>query len=99
MVEGVTTTTGYRYDAVGRLDQVATNGVVTATCTYDANGNRLSKTTPGGTVEGTYDTQDRLLTYGGATYTYTANGELATKTDAAGTTTCTYDLAGNLMAV
>ncbi len=98
-VEGVTTTTGYRYDVAGRLDQVTTDGAVTATYTYDANGNRFSKTTPGGTAEGTSDAQDRLLTYGGATYTYTANGELATKTDATGTTSYTYDVLGNLLAV
>ena len=29
---------------------------------------------------GTYDNQDRLLSYGNYTYTYTANGELLTKT-------------------
>ncbi|HEX7125838.1 MAG TPA: RHS repeat-associated core domain-containing protein [Thermodesulfobacteriota bacterium] len=98
-LEGVTTVTGYRYDAAGRLDQVTVDGVVTATYTYDANGNRLSATTPSGTETGTYDEQDRLLTYGGATYTYTANGELRTKTDASGTTTYTYDLLGNLTRV
>ncbi len=98
-VEGVTTVYGYRYDLAGRLDQVTTDGVVTATYTYNANGNRLTKTTPVGTETGTSDAQDRLTSYGGTTYTYTANGELATKTDGAGTTTYTYDLAGNLMAV
>ncbi len=98
-VEGVTTTTAYRYDAVGRLDQVTTGGVVTASYTYDANGNRLTKTTASGTKMGTYDAQDRLLTYGSASYTYTANGELLTKTDATGTTTYQYDVLGNLLAV
>ncbi len=98
-VEGVTTTTAYRYDPAWRLDQVTTNGIVTASYGYDANGNRVSRTTASGTETGTYDAQDRLLSYGGATYTYTANGELATKTDAAGTTTYQYDVRGHLLAV
>ncbi len=51
------------------------------------------------TVTGTYDAQDRLLTYGDATYTYTANGELASQTTPAGTTTYRYDVMGNLLAV
>jgi YD repeat-containing protein len=66
---------------------------------YDTNGNRLSRTTSGGTVSGTYDAQDRLLTYGDATYTYTANGELASKTTPAGTTSYSHDVVGNLMTV
>ncbi len=98
-VEGVPTTTGYRYDLAGRLDQVTTNGIVTASYGYDANGNRVSRTTASGTETGTSDAQDRLLTYGSASYTYTANGELATKTDAAGTTTYQYDVLGNLLSV
>ena len=44
--------------------------------TYDSNSNRLSMTTPSGTINGTYDAQDRLLTYGSASFTYTANGEI-----------------------
>jgi RHS repeat-associated protein len=95
-LEGVTTVTGYGYDAAGRLEVVSTDGVETARYTYDANGNRLSATTADGTVTGSYDKQDRLTTYGGTTYTYTANGELRTKTDASGATTYTYDLLGNL---
>lgn len=47
---------------------------------YDSNGNRLEKTSPQGTETGTYDAQDRLLTYAGASYDYTANGELTRKT-------------------
>ncbi len=93
------TVTGSRYDALGRLDQVMTDGVVTAEYAYDANGNRLSWTTPSGTVTGSYDAQDRLLSYGGATYSYTANGELASKTTQAGTTIYRYDLVGNLLTV
>ena len=37
---------------------------------YDGNGNRLSVTGPGLSISGSYDAQDRLLSYDGATYTY-----------------------------
>ncbi|SLM48601.1 protein of unknown function [Nitrospira japonica] len=40
-----------------------TNGTVTATYSYDSNGNRLSLVMPSGTTNGTYDAQDRLTTY------------------------------------
>jgi RHS repeat-associated protein len=74
------------------------NGVLTATYLYDANGNRLSKTTAGGTESGTYDAQDRLLTYGKWSYTYTVNGDLQSKTDTTTgqVTNYTYDAQGNL---
>ncbi len=95
-VGGVATTFDYGYDLAGRLVQVQQNGTVAASYSYDSNGNRLSRTTPAGTETGTYDDQDRLLTYGAATYTYTANGELATKTTGGQTTSYQYDVLGNL---
>ena len=95
-VQGVTKTLAYNYDEAGRLSSVAENGPQTASYTYDANGNRL--TGPGGAT-GTYDAQDRLLTYGNASYTYTANGELLTKKVGNQTTTYNYDVMGNLMGV
>jgi RHS repeat-associated protein len=52
-----------------------------------------------GTFIGTYDAQDRMLSYGGNTYQYTANGELASKTNAEGKTVYDYDVLGNLRAV
>jgi RHS repeat-associated protein len=70
------------------------------TYAYDANGNRLARTPSGGSTEtGTYDAQDRLLTYDGAVYTYTAHGELATKTVGSSVTTYAYDALGNLRSV
>lgn len=89
----------YSYDAIGQLVEVKRNGELVATYVYDANGNRLSKATPGGTVTGNYDDQDRMLSYGNATYTYTANGELKTKTVGGQTTTYDYDALGNLRGV
>jgi RHS repeat-associated protein len=84
---GATHTYGYTYDTAGRLTGVATDGATTAIYAYDGNGNRLP---------GTYDDQDRMLSYSGATYSYTANGELASKTDMSGVTNYAYDELGNL---
>ncbi len=98
-VGGATTTDDYGYDAIGQLIEVKQNGATTASYVYDANGNRPSKTAGGSTVNGAYDAQDRLLSYGNATYTYTANGEMKTKTDGGQTTTYDYDALGNLRGV
>jgi RHS repeat-associated protein len=94
-------TTVYGYDARGRLKTVTPESGPVVTYTYDANGNRGTRQLGGVIVEsGSYDDQDRLLSYGNATYEYTANGELATKTvDEEDTTTYTYDALGNLLAV
>ncbi|ALP52905.1 hypothetical protein Tel_06905 [Candidatus Tenderia electrophaga] len=89
-IAGATTTYDYTYDLAGRLTAVKTNGATTATYSYDANGNRSG---------GTYDAQDRLLTFGANSYTYTPNGELETKTNTGLTTSYTYDMLGNLTQV
>jgi len=97
-IGGKKTAYAYTYDAAGRLTTVKQNGVTASTYTYDSNSNRLSQTTSSGTVNGTYDAQDRLLTWGASSFTYTANGELATQTVGSQTTTYTYDVLGNLTA-
>ena len=97
-IGGVKTVYAYTYDTTGRLTTVKKNGVVASSYTYDNNSNRLTATTSAGTVNGTYDAQDRLLTYGTASYAYTADGELTSKTVAAQTTTYQYDALGNLIA-
>jgi RHS repeat-associated protein len=89
----------YSHDLAGRLTSVKKNGVTISTYSYDSNSNRLTATTSLGSFTGTYDAQDRLLTYGNASFTYTANGELATQTVGGQTTTYTYDVLGNLTAV
>lgn len=98
-VDGETHTLAYGYDAAGRLVHVERDSQSVSIYEYDANGNRRRYTTSEGTTTGSYDDQDRLLTYGDATHTYTANGELRTKTDAAGTITYEYDEIGNLLSV
>lgn len=96
---GASNTFDYTYDAAGRLVQVKLNTVTIGAYTYDSNNNRASLTTPGGTVTGTYDNQDRMTAYGAAAYTYTANGELLARTAGAQTTNYSYDVLGNLRTV
>jgi RHS repeat-associated protein len=100
-IDSATTTFGYTYDLVGRLTDVTRDAVAVAQYTYDANGNRLSHATPTTSVAGTYDDQDRLLSYATASYTYADSGELETKVDSATAeiTSYDYDALGNLRAV
>ena len=95
-IQGVSHTYNYSYDTAGRLLQVSQDGNLTATYTYDANGNRISGS--GLTTTPVYDAQDRLLNYGKWTYVYTANGELQSKTDTTSgqATSYSYDGMGNL---
>ena len=94
-----TDTYTYSYDLAGRLTNVSKNGVTVAQYGYDSNSNRISYVGQGLSLAGTYDAQDRLLTYGNNTYTYTANGELLSKTTNEQTTTYQYDVLGNLLSV
>jgi len=102
VVLGTTKVFRYTYDALRRLTDVTVNGVLEEHFDYDANGNRTAGYKAGvGTWTGTYDAQDRLLTYGPWVFTYTANGELETKSN---TTTgdewlFQYDALGNLLSV
>ncbi|WP_337288533.1 RHS repeat-associated core domain-containing protein [Candidatus Methylomirabilis sp.] len=98
-IYGSTDTFDYAFDPAGRLKEVTKNGTVLSTYAYDSNGNRLSLTTPSGTVNGTYDAQDRLVQYGATTYGYTANGELQSTTTGGQMTTYQYDVLGNLTRV
>ncbi|WP_367156177.1 PKD domain-containing protein [Methylomonas sp. HYX-M1] len=95
----VLNTFDYRYDDAGRLVEVKKNNVVQSSYSYDDNGNRLSLTKGGVTENGSYDAQDRLLTYNGASYSYTANGELLSKTVGAAVSQYDYDVLGNLKKV
>ena len=95
-VQGVTHDARFTYDTAGRLWTVTRDGVLSATYSYDANGNRLSKVGPGVSEAGVYDDQDRMTSYGTAGYTYGANGELQAKVVGTDTTRYTYDALGNL---
>jgi len=98
-VAGTSHTYAYGYDGVGRLTSVAPDAGDPVTYGYDDNGNRTSRSAGASSESGSYDAQDRLLTYGATTFTYTANGELATKTDSSGTTAYNIDEMGNLLSV
>ncbi len=98
-IGGATHVFVYGFDPAGRLTDVTEDGAAVSHYGYDADDNRTTFTGPGGTVNPTYDAQDRLLTYGSASYAYTANGELTTKTVGAQSTGYTYDALGNLLHV
>jgi RHS repeat-associated protein len=102
--QGTPTRWSFVYDSLGRLVKDSVNGAVFHVFTYDANGNRLSYTSGAGTVNYSYDNQDRLLWSRVGTdtthYTYGSNGELKMKiAPGADTTTYSYDALGNLITV
>lgn len=85
-------TENYTLDAINRLTNVTyPNGDVVG-YTYDANGNRLTKTFNGTPTTYTYDNADQLSSDGTLTYTYDANGN----TTAAGANTFTWDFANRM---
>jgi|CZKU01.1.fsa_nt_gi RHS repeat-associated protein len=96
-VQGSTHVWAYTFDVAGRLTDVTEDGNFFSHYGYDADDNRTTYQKTGGTVNPTYDAQDRLVTYGGAIYGYTANGELTSKTVAGQATSYTYDVLGNLL--
>ena len=98
-IEGAASTYDYEYDPIGRLVAVSVDGTETASYEYDDNGNRLVKSTPAGSLSGSVDAQDRLITYGTITFSYTASGELASSVEGSYTTSYDYDVFGNLRSV
>jgi len=102
VISGTTKVYRYTYDALRRLTDVTVNGALEEHFEYDLNGNRTEGFKVGvGTWTGTYDDQDRLLSYGPWVFTYTANGELETKTntDTGEEWLFEYDALGNLLSV
>ena len=96
---GAAKTLKYSYDAVGRLQNVWRNDTLVSTYGYDANGNRIAHITQSFIDSGTYDAQDRMLSYAGSQYFYGQNGDLQTKISGADTTKYAYDAFGNLTQV
>jgi RHS repeat-associated protein len=97
-VSGITHTYVYTYDVAHQLTDVARDGALLSHYSYSLNGNRTGFASPGGTITGTYDAQDRLLQYGDQGFTYASNGELQSKVDTSTnqTTTYVYDALSNL---
>ncbi len=94
------TVTTYGYDADGQLtsEEIAYGGGTQAqySYTYDADGNRLSETTPQGTQQYAYDALGRLTSVtnpGGSTqgYTYDADGNRVSLSAGGQTTTYAYN--------
>jgi RHS repeat-associated protein len=100
-IQGITQRFNYFYDIAGRLKEVKRNDTSQAIYSYDANGNRLARTTPTSVDSGKYDAQDRLLTYSSSHYLYSSTGNLNMKVDTVtgDTTRYTYDAIGNLVNV
>jgi RHS repeat-associated protein len=98
-ISATSTTLAYTYDVIGQMTSSTRNGETTA-YVYDANGNRIATTLPSGQViTATYDSQDRLLTWGDIRFTHTANGERASMLANGQTTSYTYDGFGNIQGV
>ncbi len=98
-MQGTTHVWAYTFDPTGRLTDVTKDGNFFSHYGYDADDNRTTYTNTSGTVNPTYDAQDRLATYGSATYGYTAGGELNSKTVGSQATSYIYDALGNLLHV
>jgi len=89
-IGGVTTNYGYTYDVSGRLTLVTKNSVTDETFTYDNNNNITASTSGASSYTGTYDNQDRVLTFKGYTFGHNINGEITSKQNASTLATTTY---------
>jgi RHS repeat-associated protein len=96
-INGVPITFGY--DALNELTS-AKLGLLKATWTYDAVGNRLTEVSPTSTTKYTYDAADRLLQAGTRRFTYDANGNETSATTSLASTPVIYqyDAANRLIA-
>ncbi|MFH0803311.1 MAG: RHS repeat-associated core domain-containing protein [bacterium] len=72
---------GYEYDALYRLVTETYPDTHTVTYTYDQNGNRLTRTENGNTINSVYDNADQLLTAGPLEFSYDGNGNQVQKVD------------------
>jgi RHS repeat-associated protein len=100
-IQGATHTTEYGYDLAGRLSAVFEDGLLATAYDYDANGNRLKRTTATAVDVGSYDAQDRILSYGSFTFLHNAHGDLEEMKDTltGATTSYLYDPHGALRQV
>ncbi|MEJ6950101.1 putative Ig domain-containing protein [Natronospora cellulosivora (SeqCode)] len=93
----------YTYDDLYRLTEEniyhPVEGNNSITYTYDAVGNRLSKTEHGISIEYTYDDNNRLISEGDTIYIYDDNGNTIGKLNADGNITYSYDYQNRLVEV
>ncbi|MCP3960940.1 MAG: hypothetical protein GY719_24095 [bacterium] len=94
-------TVDFTHDATYRLLRESIDDPVDGTevidYSYDAVGNRLSRTDAVGTTASTYDDNDRLLTAGARSFTYDANGNPLTEVEPGRTATYSYDFQNQLV--
>lgn len=88
-VDGDSHVFDYTYDADGRLTEVVRNGTLIESYTYDVNGNRLSTLF----ATASYDSQDRLISYGDVSYAFDVDGYLTQR----GSDTFEYSSRGELI--
>jgi len=93
----------YEYDNTYKLLKETINhpeqGIREISYTYDAVGNRLTKSDNGVVTSYTYDKNNRLISEGGNTYTYDKNGNTLSKTGASETVSYTYGYNNRLVNV
>jgi len=101
VVENNGRTVIYTYNSLSRIIQEdITDSVLgnqTISYTYDAVGNRLTKTVQLATTNYTYDANNRLITRGNHSYTYDNNGNTLSEYDGVNTSTYTYDYENRLI--
>lgn len=94
-------TSTYRYDALSRLlrEDVSdpANGNSFEAFTYDNTGNRLTRSDSSGTINYSYDDNDRMLTAGASSFTYDNNGNTLTETTGGATKRYTWDFEDRLV--
>ncbi len=95
-IEGTSRNLEYSYDVQGRLTEVKADDEIVESYEYDDNGNRTAATVGGQSVSASYDTQDRLLSYGDSTYEQTPGGDLVRKTEGGLQTDFHYNRRGSL---
>ncbi|MFW5738922.1 MAG: RHS repeat-associated core domain-containing protein [Myxococcota bacterium] len=91
--------TTHDYTPEGWLDRVQRNGSLVASYTRDTHGNVISRTDGSGTITGTFDEGDQLLSWGAETFHYTENGELDQRVNGAAVTQYQYTGFGHLRRV
>lgn len=88
--EGTKNTT-YTYDKLNRLTNAAYSDGKYETYTYDASGNRLTKTTQDGAINYEYDSDNRLIKAGNTIFFYNKSGNLIKKVTPDKTFNYAYD--------
>src|SRR5690606_9259587 len=93
----------YEYDNTYKLLKETINSpdgtIREISYTYDAVGNRLTKTDDGNTVNYTYDENNRLISEGENVYTYDNNGNTLSKKNETETILYTYGYDNRLVSV